>query len=207
MGTRSKRAELVALTLLGAGVGCKPLPLDLAVGDGAAADPPTTPCSSPFTCANTSTPFCDEDAGACVECLTSDACPKNRRHCQGGVCVSCTQDSDCNDGGSSRLCNQSIPRCTARCTLQNMTPCLLVMDSSLPEVCAADLGLPYCVECTMEGDNAAECRSRIGGTHCFGLPSGACGCLDDSDCPDGGRCGPPVGASQLQFCAPQALLL
>jgi hypothetical protein len=207
MGTRGKLAGLVALTSLSAAAACKPLQLDLAVSEGGPADPPVIACASDGPCANTGTPFCDEDAGVCVECLASDVCPKNRRHCVMGVCVSCTQDSDCNDGGTgSRYCNTLIPRCASRCTVQNMSPCLHSMDSSIPEECAASDGLPYCVECTMDGDNASECRSHVGGTHCFGLPIGACGCQEDSDCPDGGRCGAPIGPSHLQFCAPPALI-
>jgi hypothetical protein len=208
MGTRGQLAGLVALTLLSAGAACKPLQLDLALGDGAAADPPGIPCSNPGPCANTGTPFCELEAGVCVECLTSDVCPKNRRHCLGNVCVSCTQDSDCNDGGTgSRMCNREIPRCTTPCTAEEAGACRSMGPGGTQEACAIDYG--YCVECTEKADQSSECMMppHIGGTHCFGLPTGACGCLDDGDCPDGGHCGPAIGPSQLRFCAAPALLL
>jgi hypothetical protein len=196
-------AGLVAIALV-AGVACKPLDLDLAIGDGSTGYPPAPiPCEGDAAaCSGTATPVCDEEAGVCVQCLSADDCPSktNIPHCVNSVCIACMDDPDCNDGGAgSRVCNKAIPRCATRCD-QDSSACEGL--GPLPYACLAPQ-YPWCAECT---DEDSQCVGRPGGTHCFGLPSGACGCLDDGDCPDAGRCQPPSGLSRLRFCEPPALL-
>jgi hypothetical protein len=118
------------------------------------------------------------------------------------TCIACTDNADCNDGGiGPRLCNTAIPRCAASCGDQDADVCLSI--SSIPEACAVNQGFPYCVECTLiQPGVSSECMGRTGGRYCWGLPSGACGCSDDSDCPDGGECQGPSGPQgTLRFCA------
>jgi hypothetical protein len=205
MHTRAQIAGLVTFALA-VSAGCRALELDLAVADAAAGDPvtPILCATDAAACTGTATPICDEDAGVCVQCLSANDChsKSNIPHCVNKVCIACTSDPDCNDGGPGpRVCNLAIPRCATRCD-QDADSCLGL---GPPQYACPAPVYPYCVECTQAGDQAPECRGRPGGSHCFGLPSGACGCLDDSDC-DAGRCQPPSGPSDLQFCEPPALL-
>jgi hypothetical protein len=197
-------AGLVAFALVGC-TGCRVLDLDLTVPDGAAGDPaaPISCATDAGACAATATPVCDEEAGVCVQCLSASDCPSktNIPHCVDNVCMACMDDLDCNDGGEgSRVCNKAIPRCATRCD-QDSSACDNL--GPLPYACLAPQGYPWCAECT---DQDSQCVGRPGGTRCLGLPSGACGCRDDNDCPDGGRCQPPSGLSPLRFCEPPALL-
>jgi hypothetical protein len=117
------------------------------------------------------------------------------------ACIACMGNADCNDGGAGpRICNTDIPRCAAPCGDQDAADgCLDI--SSIPEACAYNQGYPYCVECTQMGVSS-ECIGRTGGRYCYGLPSGACGCMNDGDCPDGGQCQGPSGPQGiLHFCA------
>jgi hypothetical protein len=204
MRTRAQFAGLVALMLVGCAA-CKAVELDLAIPDGAAGDPaaPISCAADAVACNGTATPVCNEEAGVCVQCLSASDCPErsNIPHCVNNVCIACTGDPDCNDGGStgSRVCNKAIPRCATRCD-QDSAACDGL--GPLPYACLAP-EYQWCAECT---DQDSQCVGRPGGTHCYGLPSGACGCLDDGDCPDAGRCQPPSGLSHLRFCEPPALL-
>jgi hypothetical protein len=205
MRTRGQLAAVAALALVSA-AGCQPLLLDLSVGDAAPGDgvPDPIPCTQASACAGTPTPLCDRDAGVCVQCLASTDCPRktNIPHCVKNACIACMTAADCNDGGvGPRLCNTAIPRCTESCGGDAADECL-TMDSSgnpIPEACAGQT-LPICVECPMVGVSS-WCASRAAGAYCYGLPSGACGCQTDADCPDGGLCQAPSGPSRLRFCA------
>jgi hypothetical protein len=119
------------------------------------------------------------------------------------ACIACMDSADCNDGGvGPRLCNTAIPRCTEPCDDQDAGECLNTGSSGnpIPQACAAGLGFPFCVECTQQGPSS-ECTPRAAGAYCYGLPSGACGCRSDADCPDGGLCQAPTGPIGIRFCA------
>ena len=206
MRTRGQLAAAAALAL-GSAAGCQPLLLDLTVGDagpgGGVPDPIS--CTQTSACAGTSTPFCDPDAGICVQCLTSAQCPRktNIPHCVKNACMACMDSADCNDGGvGPRLCNTAIPRCTEPCGGDAADECLTTDSSGnpIPEACAAAQDFPACVECPLLGVSS-WCASRAAGAYCYGLPSGACGCRNEADCPDGGVCQAPSGPSGLRFCA------
>ena len=137
MATGAQFAGLVACALLGC-AGCRPVALDLTIGDGSAVDPaaPISCAGDAGACAATAT-ICDEDAGVCVQCLSADDCPhkSNIPHCVSNVCIACMGDPDCNDGGTgSRVCNLAIPRCATRCD-QDSAACEAL--GPLPYACLA----------------------------------------------------------------------
>jgi Cys-rich repeat protein len=161
--------------------GCRDVSLDLTLGDASVAPGddggPTTPpvlhCSVPSQCADTGVPMCSEEAGICVECLSSADCSGSTPHCLDGGCVSCTTNADCSTG---MVCNTHIPRCATQCT--DGTECN-------GKACATAYG--YCVECLSDLDCVDASLP-----FCFEPPAvGLCvGCRSSADCIAGDICGP-----------------
>ncbi len=153
------------------------------------------PCDAQASCSGyPDTPQCDLDGGFCVQCLSGDDCQgQSARLCIRGSCVACQTSNDC---PADFLCNQAIPRCATSCAT-DVTACTKL---TMQRACGGP-SYPYCVDCTQEGANAPECENNFTGTYCFGIPSGACGCRQDTDCPspDKPHCQAP-NPWNLQFC-------
>jgi hypothetical protein len=157
------------------------------------AGPQPMPCAQGSDCTGATTPYCNTDAGFCVQCLSSGDCGGNTPHCNAaGVCIACGSNADCNDGGAgARLCNTYIPRCTSACTTGR--DC-----AQQPSQQPCDQTDGWCVECT----NGTYCMGNATGTYCYPPPVGVCGCQSDLDCrasTTNRTCGPP-SPTGLRFC-------
>jgi|GEM_PF-1725193 len=122
---------------------------------------------------------CDKQLSACVACLTSADCPKNRR-CRGGACAAvatCGSDVDCKTVGM--VCDKQTAACV---------DCVDVGD------CAAD---QLCVNNTCQTPAKPCTTSKQCPFVCDKVSAKCVECLTSSDCANKGWC------SATQTCAPR----
>jgi Cys-rich repeat protein len=114
-------------------------------------------------------PYCDQQSGTCVECLTNDQCQSDQDnpYCDPGnhECVQCLNSDQC---GSGQTCDPQQLECRDTCTSSDQCA-----DPALP-LCHPDRQV--CVECLQNTD----CTDPAS-PYC--AADGECAeCLTDSDC-------------------------
>jgi hypothetical protein len=153
--------------------------------DADAQSAPPMPCAKPSDCTTTTARICDEEAGVCVQCMSSSDCNGNAPHCVNNLCIACETNADCGD--ASMVCNTYIPRCANLCTSGGTC-------SPLGLFCSPANG--YCVDCIDD----SYCVGKSTGAYCY-VPAGVCGCRSNADCPSSSArtCG-PVSPTGNRFC-------
>lgn len=137
------------------------------------------------------TPYCNELASECVECVSHGDCGGTTPFCGAGACVECRGHSDC--GGATPICEQGI--CTAcsvraECTTQPTHPacnpvtgaCVACDAANEASDCGDTPSTPRCnatqecVQCrggTATLDCTSPTASRCSGGACVGCQSSA----------------------------------
>jgi Cys-rich repeat protein len=151
------------------------------------------PCGG---CGGLSSLVCDEDAGACVECLTDAQCfapygacdPKEHR------CFQCVTSLDC---GSGQACEPTTHHCGKTCTSVIDCPLLSADHCSMGGICGTCDDLNDC-SMGLQCDTAtARCQECAKDSDCPGdrpfcdRSRGKCvECIASSDCGDRTLCDP-----------------
>lgn len=152
------------------------------------------------------TPFCDEDAGVCVACISDNQCEEGFRCdagscveraacetseecdggvCSDGVCVTCTETEGCGTG----VCDTSVAggqcvTCTAELGCGGATP-----------ICDTDVPGGLCITCSDDAHCSGDALCDVT------VEGGACvACLDDDSCGEGLFCDDSVRGNRCVSC-------
>lgn len=159
--------------------------------------------------------LCDQDSGACVECIEDVDCPNDHPLCSPahGTCVDCTGNGDC--GAAKPVCDVDDGRCKECIIDAHCDAGLCDGGGNCKAGCESDSDCPserpfcgdnfQCFECVSDGDCGAakpfcngknECGQCLVAADCNDLPgtpfcldSESCvECIDKDDCLNGDKC-------------------
>ena len=130
------------------------------------------PCTAAADCEG-DTPFCDTDAGRCVECEGDQNC-ENQETCSAlGVCIECSTDAEC--GGEDPFCRVAEGKCVE---------CQSAADCGNGSACV-DF---ECVECSVDSDCPVAAPICVADNQCeVCSEEDNRGCSGDTPLCDGGE--------------------